>query len=233
MNKAALLGFTISVLAFLGIDRVLNSGEYPSNLTKIQNQSPEEKKQVILEMANFVEKNPGVIDLIKTGAPSRLSEPSLPAPESHPIMVAGIPLNEHTLQTLQDPAGLAAFKEKLNLNPMGAISDVHQAFYSLDALDFKSREVLLEVAGTLMTISDNDDLKKAIVGEVEKYYSHAPENDMNMEYAGKALQQYLNSEKDPNKLSENLKKMGIPHTVLPSGEGASDRAPASVDSSQP
>ncbi len=229
MSKGLGVGVALFIGVFGGFNYLLNQESTP---VVHVDQTDQSEKKVILAMAAFVEKNPKIIEVQK-GLAEFHPEPKATelAHDSHAPIVAGVPLDERSIQELQAESGLERFKAQVGPNPQGAIQDVHQAWFSIEDRDFKRREALLEVTNGLAKVSNDTSLRGMFLSEVNKYYTQSSEENKNPEYAGKALQHYLNNEPDLAKMTENLDKMGIPHVVIPPIEGISDghnRAPASV-----
>jgi hypothetical protein len=229
MSKGLGFGIAVFIGVFGGFNYLLNQESNPIAKTDHSDQA---EKKVILAMAAFVEKNPNIIEVQKGLVEHHPDRKTIELPhDARAPIVAGVPLDERSIQELRAESGLERFKSQVGPNPQGAIQDVHQAWYSIEDRDFKRREALLEVTNGLAKVSNDTSLRGMFLSEVNKFYTQSSDENKNTEYAGKALQHYLNNEPDLVKMNENLDKMGIPHVVIPPIEGLTDgrnRAPASV-----
>ncbi len=199
--------------------------------------TPEQEQALIREMAGFVSRNPEMVHLNRNvpdvGFERRIQDQNRSDQPSRreAQTVLGFSLDSSSLDRLATEASKLELRMRIRENPEWAKQDLKQAWRAIDPSDFEGREVLQEVTTVMKSVVSDPDLDLALVEEMRRVGSLGKESDRHLEYVGRTLQRHLDSEKDPEKLGEQLRMLGVPQVVVPQVEGeatSESRSPASV-----
>ncbi len=212
MSKKTWFLFLFICGVFLGVNHLLNrdpssdADVAPSQGRGLAGEDP--KAQVVQKMADFVESRPQAVlpDLSASGSPPRQNGNT---PE-----VAGYPLNRATADNLETRDGLGQFHLDSSEDVSESIQQVHHAWGEVGEADFEQRRALLGMTRGLAGVSDDPSLRETMLREYDSYQAQGNPN-RNPDYAGQALQDYLNHETDEERKMEELKKRGIPMYRMP------------------
>ena len=230
MSKGLVFGIVIFVGAFVGLNWALTRplpAEPEAAVAAAPNPAEAPKTAVIKEMAKFVEKNPTgfkpqIAGIQVGGSRTTASE----ARQERAPNILGYDLNQSTKESLWTPQGQEKLMNYVSQNPALASQDVKQAWFSMEPNNFQQRESLLEITNGVAKVAPNDDAKNLLLNEANQYIT--PSDHQNQDYGGRALQYYLNNEKDPQAIADNLNRLGVPLLNLDAG-----RAPAAAPPADP
>ena len=184
---------------------ILPASDEEAPISVIHRPAPTQKKEVVQEMAAFIEKNPNQFQAQIAGVKIK-AQAITPTTENAP-QVLGVTLNQKAQTALWGKSGKDALITTVKENPTLALQDLNQAWFATDPNDFQQRGALLEITNTIAEVSDDEAPRAMLYHEAETFITST--EHQNLEYGGRALQYYLNHETDPAKLQENLSKLGV------------------------
>ena len=126
--------------------------------------------------------------------------------------VFGISLNQKLRTELASEEGYVQFKEKIGNGTQSAIAEVEEA-YQREAFQNKEEHLaLLEYTHALSKSSGSPIALTRLSTETTSYL--VPGDHQDLDYGGRAMQYYLNEEKDETKRLELLNSLGIEVIII-------------------
>ena len=215
MNARVVFGILLFITIFGGFQFLLTrSALRPAP-------HPEEKAEVLREMARFVEKHPVLNEvnknIISPNPPPPVNRDQygdVPAPRAGGGTLLGVRFEASERERLRTDVGRIAVQQQILKNPAWATQELKQAWATMEPGDWERREFLQELTVIYRGVHSDPDLDQALVHEMKRLDLGPRPSDQQLEYVGRTLQRHLDSERDEGRLTEQLLSLGIPRVVI-------------------
>ncbi len=168
------------------------------------------KQEMVKEMARYLEHTSQ--GHAQKNQAQAVSSPAVTKSTEHASEVFGFSLDQEFRNKLSAVNGFETFQQNIGNGVGPAIQEAEEAFKRKVYQNKTEQLALLELTGALGRVSSTPTVLDRLSAEAKTYTE--PGEHQDLDYAGRAMQYYLNDERDESKKLEMIKSLGIEVVVL-------------------